>query len=1109
MLNKELKKEAKIYEIMQQQGLSTLNESVPCVDSTYINQYPFNFFEVAEPMSDYEQFIDNMGNTLNASYDADDGIIIVDVTDFVNNNKDLLSNIFQQEYNESDFVSNIIDMIKGYGTIDDYKQLNSFVENNKVEEELFSVSDEVKEDSIEKGLYTEEVEGQAYIDILKDRKNSIEKMISIYKEKGASQEKLDDLNKKLKDVEIDIENEEHKDKPLIKKENNNTVNNEKDYAHLHLQESLITETNKNKEKTSFSEIIDMMEQADTYTDMLNAAELIKDKGLRQEVIKAIHECAEDKEDLAVAYSVITSDYLDYYAMEGYNNIERVDDQYKEESIDIKEEDINNQYNSIWVIYNSNTVYNKYFNLKAPTSEVELEQLKQDIINGKYYIVDIAKVLDAEPIKNLKDLKAPVFKMFIGGDNDEEDDLEESKKVEEYILDNEEQEARNEMIKELMKSGMSEEDATFNVDEIVKLFFDRKSVVTESVEDYQDKLSIEYMSKIFNQMRKNGWDGDPKTVDKYFNDIMKQIDPNFKEDEKDMERESKLQETKNVIWTSSHEPSEEELQDEYNEYASNEEDPEDYETWLQSYQPDEAVYQVLSEDFTNVIFPMIENQCNEDILLLDASLGRWNGRYKGGKIINADEGQLRSILSDYDEVSLLDTNKGVQIEGIHHDGTDYYQLYTIPQDLTELATAMNYEDIIRENNDEEIINRYGIETMMADELLSDITNNYVDEEELFKYTDLLVPIKNTLRTTKVESLNDNKYSKIIKKDGKQFRYNYIDNVVEYIGEIDGELEVLDSVGLSKENWDNKEARDEYLDEYIMDLNEEESYMTKDLMDEFGLTESKEKVEEADAMQFIKDIEDAKLLGWDGKDETLPEYMKKVKNMREVNKELGNKKESLEENKIIDKLSKMNLKQLYMQEFPEEKAFFDDLNEKTTLYDVVVALNDDVDVYEIIFKDDHGDSVVRENVFNLISEALNIDYEDVYQCWLHPEEHPIKLNEELKTEAEEDKIEEPNKTIEPKADEVEDTEKDELENKTIYDLLVEREGQVMSVGEFNSLIQSIFAQFNNIFLLQSDLYNVDPEETIDVVVWDDNDMYTITLKIDDIIESTIEIVNVEVE
>lgn len=112
--------------------------------------------------------------------------------------------------------------------------------------------------------------------------------------------------------------------------------------------------------------------------------------------------------------------------------------------------------------------------------------------------------------------------------------------------------------------------------------------------------------------------------------------------------------------------------------------------------------------------------------------------------------------------MLDTDKGVQIEGIHHDGTDYYQLYTIPQDLTELATAMNYEDIIRENNDEETINKYGIETMMADELLSDITNNYVDDEELFKHTDLLVPIKNTLRTTKVESLDNNKYSKVIKK-----------------------------------------------------------------------------------------------------------------------------------------------------------------------------------------------------------------------------------------------------------------------------------------------------------------------------------------------------------
>ena len=45
-----------------------------------------------------------------------------------------------------------------------------------------------------------------------------------------------------------------------------------------------------------------------------------------------------------------------------------------------------------------------------------------------------------------------------------------------------------------------------------------------------------MAKIFTKMRENGWDGNPDTADKYFDDIMRQIDPNFKEAEPEKEEE---------------------------------------------------------------------------------------------------------------------------------------------------------------------------------------------------------------------------------------------------------------------------------------------------------------------------------------------------------------------------------------------------------------------------------------------------------------------------------------------------------------------------------------------------------------------------------------------
>mgnify|MGYP003571350182 CR=1 FL=1 len=94
------------------------------------------------------------------------------------------------------------------------------------------------------------------------------------------------------------------------------------------------------------------------------------------------------------------------------------------------------------------------------------------------------------------------------------------------------------------------------------------------------------------------------------------------------------------------------------------------------------------------------------------------------------------------------------------------------------------------------------------------------------------------------------SKPVKINGKLFRYDYENSVVEYIYKPSPEeiadnaewetrhgyplyhvdetgYEVLDSIGLRRENWDNRETRMEYLHGWAEELEEE----TRCMMDDF--------------------------------------------------------------------------------------------------------------------------------------------------------------------------------------------------------------------------------------------------------------------------------------
>ena len=74
---------------------------------------------------------------------------------------------------------------------------------------------------------------------------------------------------------------------------------------------------------------------------------------------------------------------------------------------------------------------------------------------------------------------------------------------------------------------------------------------------------------------------------------------------------------------------------------------------------------------------------------------------------------------------------------------------------------------------------------------------------------------------------------------------------------------------------------------------------------------------------------------------------------------------------------------------------------------------------------------------------------------------------------------------------------------------RIGQNLTVGELNTILQGVLGKYNEVYLLTSDLYNMNPEEPQELVVFDDDDMYTITYNIEDMDNAIIQITDVELD
>lgn len=86
----------------------------------------------------------------------------------------------------------------------------------------------------------------------------------------------------------------------------------------------------------------------------------------------------------------------------------------------------------------------------------------------------------------------------------------------------------------------------------------------------------------------------------------------------------------------------------------------------------------------------------------------------------------------------------------------------------------------------------------------------------------------------------------------------------------------------------------------------------------------------------------------------------------------------------------------------------------------------------------------------------------------------------------------------------------EEKTILDYLQDRIGQKIEVSELNTVLQSLFARYDRLFITYDDVINsLDWDEPQELYVTDDDDTYTIIYNIVDIEEGIVEITDVIME
>lgn len=217
--------------------------------------------------------------------------------------------------------------------------------------------------------------------------------------------------------------------------------------------------------------------------------------------------------------------------------------------------------------------------------------------------------------------------------------------------------------------------------------------------------------------------------------------------------------------------EDDLKDQYNEYViefnkgAKPTEPLDFETWYEGYIEDSAYddWEYLEDDLKSNIFPEIDKQVNDDVLILSGYYGSNYPDFKssgaGGKLFEKGTKDFRDYMGNFDRVCITSQNGILGTILNDHDGTISGQFYTLPDDKSELFKALDLENKVKEDyTDQEIdwenetvgeydsmgnYRNYDLEDLVEKEFYELLEYGGLDARDFTTHLELLKPIKDTI------------------------------------------------------------------------------------------------------------------------------------------------------------------------------------------------------------------------------------------------------------------------------------------------------------------------------------------------------------------------------
>ena len=249
----------------------------------------------------------------------------------------------------------------------------------------------------------------------------------------------------------------------------------------------------------------------------------------------------------------------------------------------------------------------------------------------------------------------------------------------------------------------------------------------------------------------------------------------------------------------------EFKEDYEDYIEDYKDePLDFDTWYSNYISDSSYedWELLEEDLLDNIFPHIDEQINDSVLVLSGYYGSNYPDFKssgaGGKLFTDGTDGFRDYMGGFDRVCITTQDGILGAICNDHDGTVSGQFYTLPDDKTELIKALGYEDIIKERYDEEDLDRYDEMDLMETEFNNDLMYEGIDARDLTEHLDLLKPIKDTISGYTPDPDKTKTESKEVKIENNRIPRNW--KKITYKSKIDTNVDsVGDTIEIERDEW----------------------------------------------------------------------------------------------------------------------------------------------------------------------------------------------------------------------------------------------------------------------------------------------------------------------